>query len=105
MAIPTEDPEDEALLAASDAPAAASERVEEAEAAPEAEAEPVELTEEEQEAQRRANLARRMAALGGQRIGAFPGMAPPPIMGAPMPARKAPVQAADEVEEQGEPAF
>lgn len=100
MAMPTEDPEDEEILAAAGAQGAAGEPLEESQAASEAEAEPEELTEEEQEAQRRADLARRMAALGGQRIGAFPGMAPPPIMGAPMPARKAPVQTSDEAEEQ-----
>ncbi|PWZ02502.1 hypothetical protein BCV70DRAFT_196743 [Testicularia cyperi] len=116
MAMPTEDPEDEDLLAAADAardpeepaigqtsevlqseePAAAEHEHEQEQE------EPVELTEEEQEAQRRANLARRMAALGGQRIGAFPGMAPPPIMGAPMPARKPVPQqpSADEQEEE-----
>ena len=99
MAIPTQDPDDEELLAAADTPAAVQDTHEASEAAPEEEQQPEELTEEEQEAQRRANLARRMAALGGQRIGAFPGMAPPPIMGAPMPARKAPVQASDETEE------
>ncbi|SJX60543.1 uncharacterized protein SRS1_10186 [Sporisorium reilianum f. sp. reilianum] len=100
MAVPTEDPEDAELLAAADAPAAAQEEHTEAPAAvAEEQPEEQELTEEEQEAQRRANLARRMAALGGQRIGAFPGMAPPPIMGAPMPARKAPVQAAEETED------
>ncbi|CDW99641.1 hypothetical protein [Sporisorium scitamineum] len=100
MAIPTEDPEDEELLAAADTPAAAEEEhVNVSAAVAEEQPEEQELTEEEQEAQRRANLARRMAALGGQRIGAFPGMAPPPIMGAPMPARKAPVQAAEETED------
>ncbi|GAK62166.1 uncharacterized protein PAN0_001c0364 [Moesziomyces antarcticus] len=106
MAVPTEDPEDEALLAAAEAPTSTEEATESAEptepavAAEQEEAEPQELTEEEQEAQRRANLARRMAALGGQRIGAFPGMAPPPIMGAPMPARKAPVEAPAAEEEE-----
>ncbi|GAC73728.1 hypothetical protein PANT_9c00269 [Moesziomyces antarcticus T-34] len=110
MAVPTEDPEDEALLAAAEAPTSTEETeeakesadaVEPAVTAEQEDAEPQELTEEEQEAQRRANLARRMAALGGQRIGAFPGMAPPPIMGAPMPARKAPIEtpAAEEEED------
>ncbi|GAC93327.1 hypothetical protein PHSY_000892 [Pseudozyma hubeiensis SY62] len=99
MAVPTEDPEDEQLLAAADAPATAGDGVDASEATVSDQPEEQELTEEEQEAQRRANLARRMAALGGQRIGAFPGMAPPPIMGAPMPARKAPAQDAGETEE------
>ncbi|SPO20171.1 uncharacterized protein UTRI_00564_B [Ustilago trichophora] len=104
MAIPTEDPEDEELLASANAPAAPGQTTEAQEAASEQEPDQEEeLTEEEQEAQRRANLARRMAALGGQRIGAFPGMAPPPIMGAPMPARKAPVQTSDETEGAAEP--
>ncbi|KAK0533534.1 assembly of actin patch protein [Tilletia horrida] len=48
---------------------------------------PAELTEEEQEAQRRAAIARRMAALGGQRMGALPGLA---NFGAPMPRRTTP---------------
>ncbi|EPQ26322.1 uncharacterized protein PFL1_06257 [Pseudozyma flocculosa PF-1] len=112
MAMPTEDPEDEELLQAADA-AQQGARQDEAEAsAPkqndepvtatadedEAQEEPVELTEEEQEAQRRANLANRMARLGGQRIGGLPGMAPPPIMGAPMPPRRKPTPAAAEDE-------
>ncbi|TKY90725.1 hypothetical protein EX895_000723 [Sporisorium graminicola] len=102
MAVATEDPEDEELLAAADTPATTEEEhIEASGAIAEELPEEQELTEEEQEAQRRANLARRMAALGGQRIGAFPGMAPPPIMGAPMPARKAPVQAAEETEDVG----
>lgn len=84
MAMPTDDPEDEQILAAADL---AQERDLQAEHGGVLAADPEELTEEEQDSQRRANLARRMAALGGQRIGAFPGMAPPPIMGAPMPAR------------------
>ncbi|SOV08202.1 uncharacterized protein UDID_00766 [Ustilago sp. UG-2017a] len=111
MAIATEDPEDEELLAAADtAPAAAASAADETteattQAASQAEPEQQpqqedELSEEEQEAQRRANLARRMAALGGQRIGAFPGMAPPPIMGAPMPVRKAAVQTEEAAEKQ-----
>ncbi|SNX81830.1 uncharacterized protein MEPE_00535 [Melanopsichium pennsylvanicum] len=103
MAVPTEDPEDEELLAAAEASTTTEEANQVPEVAAEAEVEPEELTEEEQEAQRRANLARRMAALGGQRIGAFPGMAPPPIMGAPMPAKKAPVQAAEDTEETVDP--
>uniref|UniRef100_V5E7Y2 SH3 domain-containing protein n=1 Tax=Kalmanozyma brasiliensis (strain GHG001) TaxID=1365824 RepID=V5E7Y2_KALBG len=101
MAVATEDPEDEELLAAADAPSSAvDDETAPSEAIPQEQPEEQELTEEEQESQRRANLARRMAALGGQRIGAFPGMAPPPIMGAPMPARRAPVQAAEEVEDE-----
>ncbi|KAJ1030191.1 hypothetical protein NDA16_001102 [Ustilago loliicola] len=104
MAVPTEDPEDEKILAA----AATADETNEDPSQEAAQAEPEEqqqeeLTEEEQEAQRRANLARRMAALGGQRIGAFPGMAPPPIMGAPMPVRKAPVQTEEAAEEQQTP--
>ncbi|CAD6888326.1 unnamed protein product [Tilletia laevis] len=47
-----------------------------------------ELTEEEEEADRRARIARRMAALGGQRMGALPGMMP--AFGAPMPRRTTP---------------
>lgn len=100
VAIPTEDPEDEELLAAADTTSAANARDQASGAAAYDQFEEQELTQEEQEAQRRANLARRMAALGGQRIGAFPGMTPPPIMGAPMPARKAPIHAAEEIEEQ-----
>lgn len=45
----------------------------------------VELTPEQEEAERRARIAKRMAALGGQRMGGLP-----PIMGAPMPPRRKP---------------
>ncbi|PWN19844.1 hypothetical protein BCV69DRAFT_283949 [Microstroma glucosiphilum] len=41
------------------------------------------LSPEQEEAARRAAIAKRMAALGGHRMGALP-----PIMGAPMPARR-----------------
>lgn len=57
----------------------------------EAEAEPAELTPEEEEAERRARIARRMAALGGQRMGGLP-----PIMGAPMPPRRKPTQSEEQ---------
>ena len=99
LAVPTEDPEDDELIEAAEAEAANQQSVEaEPEAEPEAQAEeePVDLFEEEQEAERRARLARRMAAIGGQRIGALPGMAPPPITGAPKPSRKKSIAAEDE---------
>lgn len=52
--------------------------------------EPSELTEEQEEAARRARIAKRMAALGGQRMGGMP------IMGAPMPSRQRSVETRSE---------
>lgn len=71
-------------------PAASEEEAEQAAQGDEPE-EPAVLSPEQEEAARRAAIAKRMAALGGHRMGALP-----PIMGAPMPARrKAPEPAAE----------
>ncbi|CAO1623510.1 unnamed protein product [Parajaminaea phylloscopi] len=55
----------------------------------------VELTPEQEAAARRAAIAKRMAALGGQRMGGLP-----PIMGAPMPPRRKLTSESREPEEQ-----
>ncbi|KDN44546.1 hypothetical protein K437DRAFT_294804 [Tilletiaria anomala UBC 951] len=90
MALPAEDEafeDDEAPDTQSAAAAAVPVEPEAAELhQPEAAEAAAQLTEEEEEAQRRARIAQKMARLGGQKIG---GALPMGIMGAPMPLRRA----------------
>ena len=85
LAVPADDDEFDDEPSAEQEPQIEPEGAEASVPVQESEQPPAELTQEEEEAQRRARIAQRMARLGGQKIGA--GL-PMGIMGAPMPPRR-----------------